>query len=37
MARRIIDRLGGSIWVESEPDIGSRFYVVLPKQQKLDA
>ncbi len=33
MARRIIDRLGGSIWVESEPDVGSRFYVVLPKSQ----
>ncbi|OGU08437.1 MAG: hypothetical protein A2X82_14650 [Geobacteraceae bacterium GWC2_55_20] len=33
MARRIIDRLGGSIWVESETDVGSRFYVVLPKSQ----
>jgi len=31
LARRIVDRLGGSIWVESEPDIGCRFYVVLPK------
>ncbi len=31
MARRIVDRLGGSIWVESEPDVGSSFYVVLPK------
>jgi len=30
MARRIVDRLDGSIWVESEPDVGSRFYVVLP-------
>lgn len=36
MARRIIDRLGGSIWVESEPDVGSRFYVVLPKRQGRD-
>ncbi|MDR3579199.1 MAG: HAMP domain-containing sensor histidine kinase [Oryzomonas sp.] len=30
MARRIADRMGGSIWVESEPAMGSRFYVVLP-------
>lgn len=31
MARRIVDRLEGAIWVESEPDVGSRFYVVLPR------
>ncbi|HEX9079509.1 MAG TPA: ATP-binding protein [Desulfuromonadaceae bacterium] len=30
-ARRIVDRLGGSIRVESSPDRGSRFYVVLPR------
>ena len=29
-ARRIADRLGGSIRVESALDVGSRFYVVLP-------
>ncbi|NVN90250.1 MAG: PAS domain S-box protein [Desulfuromonadales bacterium] len=32
MARRIMSRLGGSIWVESEENVGSRFYVVVPKQ-----
>ncbi len=33
MARRMIDRMGGSVWVESEPDVGSRFYVILPTMQ----
>jgi signal transduction histidine kinase len=27
---RIIDRLGGNIWVESEPDEGSKFFFALP-------
>lgn len=31
MARLIMDRLGGAIWVESEPAAGSRFYLLLPK------
>lgn len=31
LARRIMSRMGGSIWVESEQDGGSRFYVVVPK------
>jgi len=36
LARRIIDRLGGSIWVESEPGVECRFYVVLPKPHAAD-
>jgi signal transduction histidine kinase len=31
LTRQIVSRLGGSIWVESELNVGSRFYVVLPK------
>ncbi|HYZ10619.1 MAG TPA: ATP-binding protein, partial [Actinomycetota bacterium] len=30
LAKRIIDALGGDIRVESAPDAGSRFAVVLP-------
>jgi PAS domain S-box-containing protein len=34
LARRIVARLGGSIWVESAEGEGSCFYVVLPKPAK---
>lgn len=35
LARRIMSRMGGSIWVESEEGAGSRFYVVVPKPSNL--
>ncbi len=31
LVRRIVDRLGGKIWVESEPHCGSCFFVELPR------
>ena len=31
LVRRIVERLGGKIWVESEPHSGSRFFVELPR------
>ena len=30
MVRQIVARMGGRVWVESELDTGSRFYVELP-------
>ncbi len=32
IVRKIVERLGGKVWVESEPGSFSRFYVSLPKQ-----
>ena len=30
LARRIVERHGGKLWVESDPGVGSKFYVELP-------
>lgn len=30
MVRQIVARMGGKVWVESKPVMGSRFYVELP-------
>jgi PAS domain S-box-containing protein len=37
ICRKIIDRLNGQIWVDSEPGVGSSFYFSIPKVAKAAA
>lgn len=36
IVKRVVERLDGSVWAESEPGRGSRFYVALPAAGRLE-
>lgn len=33
IARRLVDLMGGSIWAESQPGVGSSFFIMLPRSE----